>query len=183
MVLHTHSRALDCHPHVHVVLPAGAIDPATRTARVDPQSGQGALFDMELLEAGTAFDLRWELALPAEPGLQTLLRQALAIALTGFERGEIGLGARKRRGLGECRARDEAEAAFRRVIGVWQRTGNDESKEMAETLEGLARVLRREGRTGEAVALEGRARELRTRVGSGVGLAFQSGHGYAIYRF
>jgi hypothetical protein len=30
LVLHTHSRALDFHPHVHVVLPAGAIDPATR---------------------------------------------------------------------------------------------------------------------------------------------------------
>ena len=30
VVLHTHSRALDFHPHVHVVLPAGAIDPATR---------------------------------------------------------------------------------------------------------------------------------------------------------
>jgi len=29
-VLHTHSRALDCHPHVHVVLSAGAIDPGTR---------------------------------------------------------------------------------------------------------------------------------------------------------
>ncbi len=30
VVLHTHSRALDFHPHVHVVLPAGAIDSATR---------------------------------------------------------------------------------------------------------------------------------------------------------
>lgn len=30
VVLHTHSRTLDFHPHVHVVLPAGAIDPATR---------------------------------------------------------------------------------------------------------------------------------------------------------
>lgn len=30
LVLHTHSRALDFHPHVHVVVPAGAIDPATR---------------------------------------------------------------------------------------------------------------------------------------------------------
>ena len=26
-VLHTHSRALDFHPHVHIVVPAGAIDP------------------------------------------------------------------------------------------------------------------------------------------------------------
>jgi len=30
VVLHTHSRALDFHPHAHVVLPAGAIDLATR---------------------------------------------------------------------------------------------------------------------------------------------------------
>ena len=30
VVLHTHSRALDCQPHVPVVLSAGAIDPATR---------------------------------------------------------------------------------------------------------------------------------------------------------
>jgi hypothetical protein len=29
-VLHTHTRALDFHPHIHVVLPAGAIDTATR---------------------------------------------------------------------------------------------------------------------------------------------------------
>jgi CRISPR/Cas system CSM-associated protein Csm3 (group 7 of RAMP superfamily) len=32
--------------------------------------------------------------------------QALAVALTGFERGEIGLGMRKRRGFGECRVED-----------------------------------------------------------------------------
>lgn len=32
-VLHTHSRALDFHPHVHVVIPAGAIDPAKREWR------------------------------------------------------------------------------------------------------------------------------------------------------
>jgi len=32
-VLHTHSRALDFHPHVHVVLPAGAIDGAAREWR------------------------------------------------------------------------------------------------------------------------------------------------------
>lgn len=32
-VLHTHSRALDFHPHVHIVLPAGAIDRANREWR------------------------------------------------------------------------------------------------------------------------------------------------------
>jgi hypothetical protein len=37
-VLHTHSRALDFHPHVHVVIPAGAFDPNAREWR--PQSGR-----------------------------------------------------------------------------------------------------------------------------------------------
>ena len=32
-VLHTHTRALDFHPHVHVVLPAGAINTTTRQWR------------------------------------------------------------------------------------------------------------------------------------------------------
>jgi len=32
-VLHTHSRALDQHPHVHIVMPAAAIDPLTRLWR------------------------------------------------------------------------------------------------------------------------------------------------------
>jgi hypothetical protein len=33
-VLHTHSRTLDYHPHVHVVMPAAAIDPMKRLWRV-----------------------------------------------------------------------------------------------------------------------------------------------------
>ena len=33
VVLHTHSRALDFHPHVHVVIPAGAIDTRNRQWR------------------------------------------------------------------------------------------------------------------------------------------------------
>ena len=33
LVLHTHSRALDFHPHVHVVIPAGAIDTSSKTWR------------------------------------------------------------------------------------------------------------------------------------------------------
>jgi hypothetical protein len=32
-VLHTHSRALDYHPHVHIVAPAGAIDSIHREWR------------------------------------------------------------------------------------------------------------------------------------------------------
>jgi CRISPR/Cas system CSM-associated protein Csm3 (group 7 of RAMP superfamily) len=72
-----------------------SIEPKTRTSK------PGALYDYELLEAGTRFPLRFELTVT--PQNEAALRQTLAVALTGFERGEIGLGARKRRGLGECR--------------------------------------------------------------------------------
>ena len=61
---------------------------------------------MELLEAGTSFELGMELDLPEEEGLQKDLMQGLAIALSGFESGEIGLGARKRRGFGECQVNE-----------------------------------------------------------------------------
>ena len=80
--------------------PGVKINPKTRTAKVEEKGGQ--LFDMELLEAGTQFTIHIELALPEDEGTQTRLKQALAVTLTGFERGEIGLGARKRRGFGEC---------------------------------------------------------------------------------
>lgn len=69
------------------------IDPETRTAET------GKLFNYELLEAGTHFPVRFELALPEN---SSDLLSTLAVALTGFERGEVGLGARKRRGLGAC---------------------------------------------------------------------------------
>jgi CRISPR/Cas system CSM-associated protein Csm3 (group 7 of RAMP superfamily) len=74
------------------------IDPRTRTAE------PGKLFDYELLEADTCFPLRFELTVTEQN--EAALRRTLAAALTGFERGEIGLGARKRRGLGECRVPD-----------------------------------------------------------------------------
>jgi len=84
--------------------PGVSINPVTRTAKMEDKGGQ--LFDMELLEAGTQFPIRIELALPESESTQTRLKQALAVALTGFERGEIGLGARKRRGFGECEVKD-----------------------------------------------------------------------------
>lgn len=71
-----------------------ALDPITRTAEEHKK------FDVELLAAGTTFDLGFELLLTADN--QDLL-ESLVIALEGFERGEIGLGQRKRRGLGKCR--------------------------------------------------------------------------------
>jgi CRISPR/Cas system CSM-associated protein Csm3 (group 7 of RAMP superfamily) len=75
-----------------------ALEPASRTAK------PGALYDYELLEAGTRFPLRFELTVSAQN--EEALRKTLAVALTGFERGEIGLGGRKRRGLGECKVQD-----------------------------------------------------------------------------
>ncbi len=71
-----------------------ALEPKTRTAK------EGGKFDIELLQAGTTFPLSFELLLTADN--QHLL-PLLALALRGLERGEIGLGSRKRRGLGQCR--------------------------------------------------------------------------------
>jgi CRISPR/Cas system CSM-associated protein Csm3 (group 7 of RAMP superfamily) len=71
------------------------IDPKTRTA-VDRKK-----YDLELLAAGTVFPLRLELLVVA--GKEATLTTALAMALQGFERGEIPMGARRRRGFGRCR--------------------------------------------------------------------------------
>lgn len=72
------------------------IDDETRTAL------EGHLFDMELLQAGTRFELRFELLVPEDKD-RTTLCQNLALALQGFEQEEIHLGARKQRGFGRCR--------------------------------------------------------------------------------
>lgn len=74
-----------------------AICPRTRTA-----SGQKK-FDYELLPAGTRFTLRFELLLTGNEAEESRRKLALALALRGLSNGEIGLGAKKRRGLGRCR--------------------------------------------------------------------------------
>lgn len=74
-----------------------AIDPETRTAADDKK------FDMQLLAAGSTFPLRFELLVSDD---SQSLRDALLTALKGFEDGEITLGARKRRGFGQCTIRD-----------------------------------------------------------------------------
>jgi CRISPR/Cas system CMR subunit Cmr4 (Cas7 group RAMP superfamily) len=73
------------------------IDPATGTAK------EGAKFDLELLQAGTTFPLRFELLIPE--GKTAALKRALARALQGLQKGEITLGARKRRGFGCCQVK------------------------------------------------------------------------------
>ncbi len=68
------------------------IDPETRTAEDEKK------FDLQLLAAGSTFPLRFELAVNKN-GAELL--SALATALHGLEKGEITLGARKRRGFGQ----------------------------------------------------------------------------------
>ena len=72
-----------------------AIDAATRTAEDKKK------FDIELLQAGTTFELSLELLL-SEDNQGVALLQTLALALHGLEQGEICLGMRKHRGLGQC---------------------------------------------------------------------------------
>lgn len=74
------------------------IDGTTRTA-IDK-----AKFDLELLEAGMTFPLRFELLITQDQeSNKAKLISAFATALQGFENSEIFLGARKRRGYGECK--------------------------------------------------------------------------------
>ncbi len=74
-----------------------AIDSETRTAADEKK------FDMQLLAAGSTFDLRFELAVNKE---SKQLLNALATALQGLEDGQITLGARKRRGFGQVTVKD-----------------------------------------------------------------------------
>ena len=51
-LLHTHSRRLDYHPHVHLVMPAAAVDQAKRrwrTKKKSRQTGQSYLFNHQAL--------------------------------------------------------------------------------------------------------------------------------------
>jgi len=72
-----------------------AINASTGTAE------EHAKFDYEVLPPGTSFDLRFDLIVPSKEKEKELL-EILLIALTGLEKGEIRLGAKKNRGLGEC---------------------------------------------------------------------------------
>lgn len=56
-----------------------------------------AKHDLELLSAGTEFTLHFELLIESN---QELLTKALALALNGLKKGEIGIGMKKRRGFG-----------------------------------------------------------------------------------
>lgn len=87
------------------------IDPTTNLAFIDDH-GNGAKYDMELLEAGTSFDLHLELLGTARhPAAEVL--PYLVQALEGLETGEIRLGLRKRRGLGRVTVADWRMSRYR----------------------------------------------------------------------
>jgi CRISPR/Cas system CSM-associated protein Csm3 (group 7 of RAMP superfamily) len=67
---------------------------------------KGAKYDLELLEAGTKFDLCFELSIDKQDENEDLLINELAIALSGLEKGEISLGMKKRRGFGRCHVKE-----------------------------------------------------------------------------
>lgn len=94
--------ALGREPKPQVELRDGVrIDGRTRTAYID-EKGKGAKFNLELLEAGTEFDLRFELIIcDGDAPPRDELVAALVTALRGLESGEIHLGGRKRRGYGQ----------------------------------------------------------------------------------
>lgn len=77
-----------------------AINPVTRTA-VDEKK-----FDIQLLAAGSSFDLRFELLVNGKEKNSQELRDALVTALSGLTVGQITLGARKGRGFGQCTCSD-----------------------------------------------------------------------------
>lgn len=71
------------------------INSVTRTA------DDKAKYDLEFLEAGTIFNLCFELLIEKESSREQLIKE-LAIALQGLEQGEIRLGIKKNRGFGRC---------------------------------------------------------------------------------
>jgi len=75
-----------------------AIESTTGTAK------KGQKYDLELLAAGTEFQIGFELSI--EKNLSQSQEQALinllALALRGLEQGDISIGMKKRRGFGRC---------------------------------------------------------------------------------
>ena len=76
-----------------------AIDAETRTAEDKKK------FDIELLAAGTTFPLRFDL-LVGEKADSQKLRNILVTALSGLNKDEITLGARKKRGFGQVSVKE-----------------------------------------------------------------------------
>lgn len=93
-------------PNYSVMLRDGVrIDSKTNVAYYDDASNSGAKYDLELLEAGTTFDLHVELLATSKHPADELLPWVVQ-ALAGLETGEIRLGLRKRRGFGQVTVKD-----------------------------------------------------------------------------
>jgi CRISPR/Cas system CSM-associated protein Csm3 (group 7 of RAMP superfamily) len=76
--------------------------------RIDVQTGTAedkGKYDLELLQAGTKFDLGFELLINEDEKIEASLKEKLAIALHGLEQGHISIGMKKRRGFGQCRVK------------------------------------------------------------------------------
>lgn len=83
------------------------IQPETRTA-------EGKMkYDYQLLLVGTRFDLTFELLLNDEEKENESRKKALALALQGLAKGEIRLGAKKRRGFGCCRVTEWSVTTYK----------------------------------------------------------------------
>lgn len=67
---------------------------------------KGAKYDLELLEAGTKFNLCFELLIDEQDKNENILISELAVALSGLQQGEISLGMKKRRGFGRCHVKE-----------------------------------------------------------------------------
>jgi CRISPR/Cas system CSM-associated protein Csm3 (group 7 of RAMP superfamily) len=78
--------------------------------KIDGKTGTAlphAKYDFELLSAGTEFPLCLELMITEGDGKdESQIKQALAISLSGFEKGEIAIGMKKRRGFGRCHVKE-----------------------------------------------------------------------------
>ncbi|BAY87718.1 hypothetical protein NIES267_72420 (plasmid) [Calothrix parasitica NIES-267] len=75
------------------------IDSITRTAE------DKSKYDLELLEAGTEFNLNFELIIEELTDENELI-EALIITLQGLEQGKIHLGIKKNRGFGRCHVQE-----------------------------------------------------------------------------
>jgi CRISPR/Cas system CSM-associated protein Csm3 (group 7 of RAMP superfamily) len=111
---------------------AVALDPKTRTAQDKKK------FDMELIPAGTQFNLRFELNVSQD---EKELVRALAIVLRGLEQGEIGLGKRKTRGLGRCHVAEWHVRCYRvtepRELIAWLNDDRTNEQHGANILEAM----------------------------------------------
>ena len=86
------------------VEPELVIRDGVRLERESRTAADTAKYDLELLAAGTRFDLSFELIIRETDNAEEL-KQLLATALAGLA-GEIHLGGRKRRGYGQCEVTD-----------------------------------------------------------------------------